>query len=348
MRFVPRLAFLLALLATSGCASVTASGGRAQCNGELDPRETEIDDLFDVDGDGFVDGGNPECQQSYAPEELDCNDSNADVFPGNAETTCNDIDDDCDATTLDVIDEDGDGYSLCDEDCDDGNELVAPGFAEVECDDLDNDCDTETPDSRDIDMDGYTSCEDCVDTEEDINPGATEEICDGADNDCDPSTVDGNDVDMDGSSDCFDCDDFDPFVYPGRPEICDDDIDQNCDGVDADCAEDGWAGTWSVPLTSYSCGGGNVTVNFNTVVIQDNSPNLTFVFVGGTHPGSMTGTVDGSNNFSASASPGGACSTSFSFVGGFLTDDSFAATLTATLSSCTGCTDQTWNLTGTR
>ncbi|MCO4771794.1 MAG: putative metal-binding motif-containing protein [Deltaproteobacteria bacterium] len=352
MRSAHRLTLLLtavaALLAVGCGPTVTSNAGRASCNGELDGREDSIDSPFDVDGDGFFDAANPECQVAYAPEDLDCNDTNADVNPEMLEETCNDIDDDCDEETLDVIDADEDGWSLCDGDCADSNPEIGPGLAEATCDGLDNDCDPTTFDAQDIDMDGYDNCEDCVDTNAAINPGETEQICDGADNDCDPLTIDGEDVDMDGSTDCFDCDDFDPNRFPGNPEICDDGIDQNCDNVDADCPEATWAGNWVTPTTSYTCGGGNVVVNFNTVTIQDQTPNMTFVFVGSLHPGALTGTIDGSNNFTASASYPGTCSKQFDLVGGFLGANNFSATLTGTFTGCSGCTNQTWNITGTR
>jgi len=344
MKYLP----LLVLLLASCDAGVTSTSGRAACNGELDLREETVDDQFDADGDGFVDGGNPECQENYAAEELDCNDTNADVFPGADEVSCNDIDDDCTEDTPDDVDADDDGYSLCEGDCADGNPDIAPGFPEEQCDDLDNDCNPATLDSQDVDMDGWSNCEDCVDTNEDINPDQTEEICDGADNDCDPLTIDGTDADGDGSSDCFDCDDNDPNRYPGNVEVCEDSIDQNCDGVDDDCPDPTWQGNWTTNPVNYTCGGGNVVINFSTISIQDNTPNLTFVFVGGIHPGAMTGTIDGSNNFVASGTSGGSCSQSYNLTGSFLGQNSFSAQLSATFSGCAGCTNQTWTLSGTR
>jgi len=341
------LAFVALLLV--GCAGdITSAGGRATCNGLLDARETDIDDLFDVDGDGFFDAANSDCQAAYEPEELDCNDANPDINPDANEIACNDLDDDCNEASVDSADFDGDGYDTCSGDCDETNPNVAPGFPEVVCDDIDNDCDPETPDSRDIDEDGWTDCEDCVDTNEDVNPGQVEEECDGADNDCDPSTIDGADADLDGSSDCFDCDDNDPERFPGNVDVCGDGIDQNCDGVDADCQDVGYSGNWTFPNASYTCGGGNVVVNTSTVTIQDSDPSLTFVFVGSPHPGAMTGTLDSGDGFVASVSHPGACSKQFTLTGSFLGQNSFSATLTGTFPGCTGCSDQTWTLTGTR
>ncbi len=347
----PRLLLFLLLLpfALAACeANIGTTSTAAHCDGVLDQREVEIDDLFDVDGDGFFDAANPECAETYGPEQLDCNDSDADINPEAIEISCNDIDDDCNEATIDSMDMDADGYSNCDDDCDDGNPDVAPGFAEVECDDLDNDCDPETLDSWDTDEDGWDVCEDCVDSNWAINPGMAEVPCDGADNDCDPTTIDGEDLDGDGSTDCFDCDDSDPDRFPGNPEVCEDGIDQDCDGEDAECGSTTWDGNWSTNQVTYTCGGGNVDINFSTVTVDDDTPDIAFIFVGSAHPGMLTGTIDGSFGFTASGSSGGACSTSYSFAGSFTTADSFTGTLNATLSSCAGCSDQVWTVNGTR
>ena len=346
LRLLPAL--LLSVLLPACLGGSTTTAGRANCNGELDLREDEVDDLFDVDGDGYFDASNPGCQEVYSAEILDCNDSDPDINPGMDETTCNGIDDDCDEGTLDEIDEDEDGYSLCDEDCDDDNADVAPGYPEEICDGLDNDCDPETSDGDDLDGDGWTECDDCVETNPAINPGMDEVTCDGIDNDCNSGTPDGSDLDGDGSTDCFDCNDEDPSVFPGNPEVCEDGIDQNCDGQDAECTEETWTGTWSTNAVSYNCGGGNVVIDFQTISIQDSSPDIDFIFVGGLHPGSVSGTVDGSGDFNAAVSYGGLCTKTFTFDGSFVGNDNFTATLTADVSNCSGCSDQSWSVTGSR
>ncbi len=123
---------------------------------------------LDADGDGY---GSPRaattaCYQpsGYVSDGSDCDDVNADIYPG-ADEYCNDEDDDCDGTidedgALDAPtwyqDGDGDGYGDdsvtdvgCDAssgyvavggDCDDGDAGVSPGEAEV-CDLVDQDCD---------------------------------------------------------------------------------------------------------------------------------------------------------------------------------------------------------------
>jgi len=108
---------------------------------------------IDADGDGY-------------PGALDCDDSDATVFPG-AEELCNERDDDCDVaidegleTTSWFIDYDGDGYGSLDEvieacaaptgftgndwDCDDSDEAVHPGAEEV-CSGPDRNCDGNVP-----------------------------------------------------------------------------------------------------------------------------------------------------------------------------------------------------------
>ena len=346
VRFLTLLLFASQLVACGGTSTTTS--GRANCNGVLDSRETEIDDLFDVDGDGFFDASNPGCVEVYAPEELDCNDSNADINPGMEEETCNDVDDDCDTETLDAIDADDDGYSLCDGDCADEEPLVAPGFAEVPCDGLDNDCDLSTSDADDLDDEGWSECDDCVDSNAEINPGMEEANCDGLDNDCDPETSDGDDLDFDGSTDCFDCDDDDPERFPGNEEICGDGIDQDCNGSDLECEVLDWGGTWTTNNVSYTCAGGNVVVDFGSITIVDSSPSIQFIFIGGLHPGSMSGTVDAADSFSANVNYSGTCSKSFSLTGSFLGQNSFSATLSGSFPGCTGCSSQNWVITGTR
>jgi hypothetical protein len=342
---------LLAVVLLALCAcepTVVASSGRADCNGLLDAREATVDDLFDTDGDGYFDAGNPACVETYAPEELDCNDSNPDMNPGLDEVVCDGLDNDCDEATEDEIDADEDGYSTCEADCNDGEPLVNPGLGEVACDELDNDCNPGTVDSTDSDSDGWSNCDDCVDSNPEINPGLSEEECNGLDDDCDPASLDGTDFDFDGSTDCFDCDDLDPERFPGNPEICEDGIDQNCDEVDADCVQQTFSGTWTTNAVTYSCGGGNVDINFSAITVDDNTPTMNFIFVGGLHPGVMSGSIDGSGNFSATSSSGGACSRSFNLSGAFVGPDTFNATFSANLSACTGCQDQSWNLNGSR
>jgi hypothetical protein len=71
----------------------------------------------DADGDGYA-----ACAE--------CDDTNADAFPG-AEEICNGQDDDCDPTTRDRVDGDGDGLTTCGGDCDDTRPDITVGSDEV-------------------------------------------------------------------------------------------------------------------------------------------------------------------------------------------------------------------------
>jgi hypothetical protein len=200
---------------------------------------TEVDATFeavepDVDGDG------------YAAESIggdDCDDGDAAVHPGAAET-CDEVDQDCDGT-------------------------------------VDNDADDATTWFADGDGDGWggeASVESCVQPAGYVeNPGDCDdedasshlegvEVCDGADNDCD-GTVDDEatdaptwyaDADGDGYGDAKDgvlscdepggrvtddqdCDDGDAAVNPAGSEVCGGG-DEDCDGL-TDAADPSVTGT---------------------------------------------------------------------------------------------------------
>ena len=93
----------------------------------------------------------------------DCDDGNANVFPGADDGTDDGVANNCDG--IDGVDADGDGQA-------------STGSGGLDCDDTDASIQGE-----DSDADGALSCSDCNDTNPDIFPGAVE-TCDNVDMDC--------------------------------------------------------------------------------------------------------------------------------------------------------------------
>jgi hypothetical protein len=164
----------------------------------------------DEDGDGAFDASCLDDEGIAIGD--DCDDTDADRFPGNLEICDGSHDEDCDPDTLGDVDDDGDGFQSgaccngaeCGEDCDDARAGSFPGATEV-CDGLDQNCDGTADEGLtlegfvDGDSDGYgagaplSACPgtprfsdvggDCDDTRRDISPGMPE-ICDEIRNDC--------------------------------------------------------------------------------------------------------------------------------------------------------------------
>ncbi len=89
----------------------------------------------DGDNDGYLDGV---CAGDTV--KFDCNDNDAAIHPGAAET-CDNIDNDCDGKVDNGYDMDDDGVSTCalPVDCNDNSNKIYPGAVESD-DNLDNDC----------------------------------------------------------------------------------------------------------------------------------------------------------------------------------------------------------------
>ncbi len=207
------------------------------CDGEVD-EGVETTFYADADGDGFGNtwSTNSACEmpEGYVSNDQDCDDSRSTTYPG-ANETCNLIDDDCDGSVDEGLentfyaDADGDGFgnanitaSACYPpqgfvssagDCNDENATIYPGSIEI-CNLADDDCDGEIDEGvesvfyRDWDGDGFG------------NPQITTMECQ---------------VPFGYVSNDYDCDDSDPLIHISATEICNT-LDDDCDGLidDAD------------------------------------------------------------------------------------------------------------------
>jgi len=236
-------------------------GATDSCNAVDDDCDGLVDEPFDQDRDGYVDGDVPDCVSAWLLENTDCDDDDVLTFPG-APEICDGTDNNCnDSIGDEEVDGDGDGRSPCDGDCNDLFAAVAPGADEV-CDGLDSDCDGVLAlDEIDADADHFLACADYVDhdvavlgggdcdaMDAQIHPGASE-VCDAIDQNCDGVPDETFDDDLDGATLCGpdglfstaddDCDDADPEQFPANPDVCDGE-DNDCDGlVDELSDEDG-------------------------------------------------------------------------------------------------------------
>jgi large repetitive protein len=189
------------------------------CDGQPDNGAIgQVEYYLDNDGDGYGDSPILACelQPGYATVDGDCNDADAQTYPGAPELCGDAFRQDC--SLLSIFDCDSDGF--VDEleggdDCDDTQATVYPGANEV-CDGFDNDCNGLT-DSDDPDVDLSTVEDFYLDSDEDGFGGVilvAQQAC---------APIPG------ASANDDDCDDSDPLTYPGALEICDG-RDNSCEG----------------------------------------------------------------------------------------------------------------------
>ncbi len=210
------------------------------CNGQIDEGLPVVAYYSDVDGDGVgavkTGEGCKSPPTGSVTQSGDCNDQDATIRPGQAET-CNGIDDDCDGTRDNglpfqdfYVDADGDGFGASTStpmnscqtavmgrvsnpgDCNDANPTIKPGAVEL-CNKTDDNCDGQMDNGiafvnyyPDIDGDGFGD-----------SSAQSESSC---------SPMPGK---VDNSSDCNDAI---ATVKPGAPETCngaDDDCDTQTD-----------------------------------------------------------------------------------------------------------------------
>ena len=246
----------------------------------------------DADADGFGADDDSAClcyaSTDYAAVDAeDCDDSDAAVNPGGAESCLTTADDDCDGTT---------------------NAVDAAGCTDWYTD-ADNDTYGTTASQCACAASGTfraTNDDDCNDASSAIRPGATE-TCNTTDDDCDGTVDDGlplyyTDADDDtygaGAGTCTssgrvsnnsDCDDSTDTVYPGADEIC--------DGEPNDCTT---AGSWTEDsedgLASYVDTAGEWTDTSGSFTTVTGNYSLqtsgTYYFCGGTFYAKLLGSND--------------------------------------------------------
>lgn len=92
----------------------------------------------DQDGDGFGASGGSTCTGGSA---VDCDDLDASSFPGAVEL-CDGIDNDCSGLPgVDEVDNDGDGFFICENDCNDSDAGLNPDAVEINFNFVDENCD---------------------------------------------------------------------------------------------------------------------------------------------------------------------------------------------------------------
>ncbi len=246
-----------------GTHTCLATGTWGPCEGDQTP-VMEVCDFADNDCNGAEDDVDVDGDTYWScpgVTQRDCDDANANVYPGALEE-CDMIDNNCngivdeEVTTLYFRDVDGDmygggadsvrgcvkpdGYAEVSGDCDDNNSAINPGATEV-CNRADDDCNSLIDDGLplleiypDNDGDsfapaGLTPREQC-----DIPIGFTV----------------AQDVTGDGTPD-WDCNDTEATVFPNADPLCDA-LDNDCDGITDRWCSASCGGSWPVSFEGAS------------------------------------------------------------------------------------------------
>lgn len=255
----------------------------------------------DADGDGH---GNPNAtvtspQAGYVTLGDDCDDTDADEYPGQIWYLDADGDGYSDGTTTIACERPG-SHNLQSElsginDCDDTDAAIHPGADEI-CDDgIDQDCDGSVDEDcvniyyLDADQDehgdpnntmtglvrplGYVTLgDDCDDNDAKEFPGQTwyqdldgDSYSDGTTQTACERPAD-HKIALELTSLTVDCNDADAGINPGAVDICGDGIDQDCDGSDAVCVDDNDGDGYPVDV---DCNDNDASIHPGAIEIPD-------------------------------------------------------------------------------
>jgi hypothetical protein len=309
--------------ASSACPS--GAGDCNDTNAAVKPSATEVCDDIDnncVNGkdEGCDNDGDKYCDINMLMGSVakpatcplgtgDCNDDptkgGGAINPGVTEQ-CDDINNDCDGTTDESCDDDGDGY--CDigmavvgvpKSCPKGagdcydvanlGTLVNPGAKEA-CDNVDNNCSKVVDEGCDDDGDLYCDgnmvvvgtppvcpksakdkADDCDDTNGKVNPSGTE-LCDDVDNNCNGLVDEGCDDDKDTYCDAL-------MLVVGSPKVCISTKGTSTPGPGNDCNDDPAKNGFGVnPGKTESCASAGVDDNCDGKIDDENAQSCTNLY----------------------------------------------------------------------